>query len=191
MSTRDVSAIPGQELLPLWQRAASYSAFAHRHQLRKDGKTPYVAHVFRVALTVSQVFGHADEVTLSIAILHDTIEDTTTDYEDIAHLFGEEVARGVAFLTKNMALPEEEREKTYDAALARAPWQVKLIKLADVYDNLCDVETTSSDKLAKRKADAIEKAQRAIDLSRDDARANPVLARAVDLVSRLIVHAQK
>ena len=188
MSTRDQT--PGKELLPLWQKAASFAAFAHRHQLRKDGKTPYVAHVFRVALTVSQVFGHADQVTLSIAILHDTIEDTTTDFDDIADAFGQEVARGVALLTKNMALPEDERERTYDAALEGAPWQVKLIKLADVYDNLCDVETNPSEKVAKRKADAIDKAERAIALAREDAKKHEVLARAVDLVARLVAHAK-
>lgn len=182
---------PNLDLLPLWQKAASYAAFAHRHQLRKDGKTPYVAHVYRVALTVSQVFGHADQGTLAIALLHDTIEDTTTDYDDIAHLFGKDVALGVALLTKNMALPEEERETTYDAALAKAPWNVKLIKLADVYDNLCDVETNPSEKVASRKADAIDKARRAIELAKGDAKKHEVLARAVDLVERLVEHAEK
>lgn len=189
MTTRN-REIPGQELLPLWQKAASFAAFAHRHQLRKDGKTPYVAHVFRVALTVSQVFGHADQTTLAIALLHDTIEDTTTDFDDIASAFGSDVARGVALLTKNMALPEDEREETYDAALAKAPWQVKLIKLADVYDNLCDVETNPSEKVAKSKADAIEKARRAIELAKDDAKKHEELARGVDLVERLVKHAQ-
>ena len=190
MSDRNASEIPGQELLPLWLKAASYAAFAHRHQLRKDKKTPYVAHVFRVALTVSQVFGHADQTTLAVALLHDTIEDTTTDYEDISHFFGKEVAKGVALLTKNMALPEEEREATYDAALAKAPWQVKLIKLADVYDNLCDVETNPSEKVASRKADAIDKARRAIALAKDDAKKHEELARAVDLVARLVKFAE-
>jgi len=182
---------PNLELLPLWQKAASFAAHAHRHQLRKDGKTPYVAHVFRVSLTVSQIFGHADQVTLAIALLHDTIEDTTTDFEDIADKFGVEVAKGVALLTKNMALPEDEREPMYDAALAKAPWNVKLIKLADVYDNLCDVETNPSDKVAARKADAIDKARRAIALAKDDAKQHEILARAVDLVERLVKHAEK
>lgn len=190
MSHPNASEIPGQELLPLWQKAASYAAFAHRHQLRKDKKTPYVAHVFRVALTVSQVFGHADQTTLAIALLHDTIEDTTTDYDDISRFFGKEVAKGVALLTKNMALPEEERETTYDAALAKAPWQVKLIKLADVYDNLCDVETNPSEKVASSKGSAIDKARRAIELAKDDAKKHEELARAVDLVARLVKHAE-
>jgi guanosine-3',5'-bis(diphosphate) 3'-pyrophosphohydrolase len=40
--------------------AASFAARAHRAQVRKDGETPYVAHVFRVCLIVRHVFGIDD-----------------------------------------------------------------------------------------------------------------------------------
>ncbi len=89
----------------LFQEAAAFAARAHRHQLRKDGRTPYVSHVVRVALTVTQVFWCDDPVVLAAALLHDTIEDTTTDYDDLAERFGKEVADCVAALTKNMTLP--------------------------------------------------------------------------------------
>ena len=48
------------------------------------------------------------------------------------------VARYVAALTKDSRLPEEEREAAYCLGLSLAPWQVKVCKLADIYDNLQD-----------------------------------------------------
>ena len=60
---------------------------------------------------------------------------------------------------KDMRLPEDRREAEYDRALAAAPWQAKLIKLADVYDNLADCRE------AHHVAKAAEKAQRALVLA--------------------------
>ncbi len=122
----------------LWQPAASYAAWAHEHAYRKDGKTPYVAHTFRVAMTVRDVFGCDDEAALAGALLHDTIEDTPVDFDDIDKRFGREVAQIVAALTKDMRLVEPEREKAYDEQLMAAGWKAKLVKLADTYDNLSD-----------------------------------------------------
>jgi len=123
---------------PLVHRAVSFAARAHRHQLRKDGATPYVAHPVRVALTLLTIFGIDDEQTLAAAVLHDTIEDTTTDFDDLAAEFGPEVARYVAALTKDARLPEDERERVFFEVLDRSPWQVRGIKMADSYDNLLD-----------------------------------------------------
>lgn len=120
------------------QEAASFAARAHRHHLRKDGRTPYTAHPFRVCLVVRHVFGHDDPRILQVALLHDTIEDTTTDYDDLAERFGPEVAVWVSALTKDKSLPDSEREAKYIARLRAAPWQVRVCKLADVYDNLSD-----------------------------------------------------
>jgi len=118
--------------------AAAFAARAHRHQLRKDRETPYVSHPFRVCLVVRHVFGFDDPRILAAAILHDTIEDTATDCDDLIKAFGRDVARWVAALTKDMRLPENEREAAYVKAIAEADWQVKACKLADIYDNLSD-----------------------------------------------------
>jgi guanosine-3',5'-bis(diphosphate) 3'-pyrophosphohydrolase len=118
--------------------AASFAARAHRHQVRKDGQTPYAAHPFRVCLIVRHVFGIDDPDALSTALLHDTIEDTATDYDDLEKRFGARVASGVAALSKDTRLAEEEREEAYMATLAAAPPAVKIAKLADIYDNLSD-----------------------------------------------------
>jgi len=118
--------------------AVSFSARAHRHQLRKDGRTPYAAHTFRVCLVLRTVFGIDDPQVLTAALLHDTIEDTPTDFDELTETFGAEVAGWVAALTKDMRMEEHQREAEYRKVLAAAPWPVVVCKLADIYDNLTD-----------------------------------------------------
>lgn len=118
--------------------AIAFAARAHEGQRRKDGATPYVSHVFRVCLIVRHVFEVDDRTALMTAALHDTLEDTTTDFDDLAERFGADVASWVAMLSKDSRLPEPEREQSYQDILAGAPWQVKVCKLADMYDNLSD-----------------------------------------------------
>ena len=121
---------------PLWQEALSFAARAHNGQIRKDGQTPYVAHSARTAMTISCLFGETDERILAAALLHDAIEDCPVDFDDIHELFGREVADIVACLTKDMRMIEPEREQAYHDQLAAGPWEARLIKLADTYDNL-------------------------------------------------------
>ena len=130
------------QLTPLLA-ALSFAAQAHDGQYRKDGRTPYAAHPARVLLILRDLFGVTDPEVLTAAALHDTIEDTTTDWDELAEQFGERVAHFVALLTKDMRLPEPQREAAYRAALAAAPLPVQLCKLADVYDNVLDCEHLS------------------------------------------------
>jgi guanosine-3',5'-bis(diphosphate) 3'-pyrophosphohydrolase len=123
--------------------AASFAAWTHRHQLRKDGQTPYAAHPFRVCLVVRHVFSIDDPQVLTAALLHDTIEDTPTDYDEIAKRFGPDIAGWVAALTKDMRLEQDLREEEYHRVLASSPWQVVVCKLADIYDNLTDSKSLS------------------------------------------------
>jgi guanosine-3',5'-bis(diphosphate) 3'-pyrophosphohydrolase len=163
------------------QEAAAFASRAHRHQLRKDGRTPYVSHVVRVAFTVRHLFGCEDAVALTASLLHDTIEDTTTDYDDLSERFGPAVAECVAALTKNMALPESQRETEYDDRLARADWRARLIKLADVYDNFCDGANGDDGPDDKR----VARCKRAIGLAARD-RGRPEIDRAVRAVEELL-----
>ncbi|GJM18930.1 MAG: hypothetical protein DHS20C14_11430 [Phycisphaeraceae bacterium] len=161
----------------VWMRAAAFAAREHKGHLRKDGRTPYIAHVFRVAMIVSHQFGHDDESTLAAAILHDVIEDTPNDYDDISRRFGHDVADMVAALTKNMLLPEPEREKDYDQRLAKADWRARLIKLADVLDNATD----GAGKAGKLR----DKCRRAIALATPDAANHPETRAGIELVRAL------
>lgn len=143
----------------VWHKAVGLACRLHDGQMRKDEKTPYIAHPFRVAMIVRDLFGCDDATALAAALLHDAIEDTKADYEDVEACIGAEGARIVAVLTKDMRLPEEEREPAYDAGVRAAGWKAKLVKLADCYDNLTDVAERED---SKDPAKAIDKARRAI-----------------------------
>ena len=160
----------------LWREAAGFAARKHAGQFRKDKQTPYIAHPFRVAMTVRHTFGSEDPVAMAAALLHDVIEDTTADYDDLDQEFGREVADVVAALTKDMRMQEEARERVYDEQLSTAPWQAKLVKLADVYDNLVDCLDE------KMRSKAIKKAERAIACAGNE----PLLQPAVREVLKLI-----
>lgn len=152
--------------------AASFAARAHAGQLRKDRATPYAAHPFRVCLLLKHAFGQDDPELLAAALLHDTIEDTTTDHDDLSARFSPQVADWVAMLTKDSRLPEEMREQDYIATLSAAPWQVQVCKLADVYDNLLDSGSLPPARLEQM----LRKARRYLDAFRGAKEANVLKA---------------
>jgi hypothetical protein len=165
-----------------WQKAAAFAARAHEHHFRKDGETPYISHPARVAMTLSVVFGCNDPIALAAAFLHDTIEDSTTDYDDVEKHFGVVVADIVAALTKNMILPERLREKDYDQRLARADWRARLVKLGDVHDNYTDSITRGGKSPARTGG----KARRALALAEADCKEHPETRRACEAVRALL-----
>ncbi len=130
-------------------KAFQYALERHAGQLRKDNSTPYIVHPFRVFLWLADEAKIYDENVLSAAFLHDLIEDTSTDYDDIINEFNKEVADIVSVLTKDKALPEHVREKKYNEKLLNASWKAKVVKLADLYDNLCDMSNWDIDKREK------------------------------------------
>lgn len=177
------------DFFPAWQAAASFAARKHHGQLRKDGRTPYFAHVVRVAFTTSALFGCTDPAAIAAALAHDLIEDTTTDYEDLEDRFGTAVADMVVALTKNMSLPEPARERDYEARLAKADWRVRLVKLADAYDNVIDSDNDPKqhDNLPRRLGACV----RAVRLAQVDAKSHPETRRAIELVSALVKKYEK
>ncbi|WP_052639705.1 HD domain-containing protein [Zavarzinella formosa] len=156
--------------------AMSFAARAHRHQLRKDQVTPYVAHPFRVCFLVGTVFAVSDPVTLTAAVLHDTIEDTTTDHDDLSDKFGTEVADIVAALSKDTRQPHDAREEAYFKGIMAADDRVKIIKLADTLDNLIDSKHLPAGGQAK----TVAKANHLLELLETDASAS--LRRCCEIV---------
>src|SRR5687768_15829819 len=60
------------------RKAITKAAWAHRGQTRKDGKTPFIVHPFRVATIVSNYSD--DEDVIVAALLHDVLEDAPDEY---------------------------------------------------------------------------------------------------------------
>lgn len=116
--------------------AYDYAARRHRDQ-RRDGALaePYVNHVIEVAARVARS-PHADELAVLGALLHDIIEDTEGPAEEIARLFGADVAALVLEVTDDKALPKAERKARQVASSAGKSARAKRIKLADKAANL-------------------------------------------------------
>jgi len=130
--------------------AEEFARWKHQHQFRRDGFTPYVEHPRAVMSILRNEFEVHDIDTLAAGLLHDTIEDTATDYDEVAERFGKRVADYVAVLTKDKRLPEEKRERTYFAQLARAPLAARLCKIADSLHNVRDSDAAHRPKAVQK-----------------------------------------
>ena len=70
--------------------AYHFAAEAHQGQKRKTGE-PYISHPVSVADILADL--RLDPQTVMAALLHDVIEDTAVDYEQVRSEFGEAVAQ--------------------------------------------------------------------------------------------------
>ena len=120
--------------------AMSFAADKHRNQRRKNTeKTPYINHPIKVSTKIAEIGKVTDTVPLVAALLHDTLEDTDTSYEEIEAHFGKEIADVVSEVTDNKALPKVERKKLQVIKAPHKSHAAKLVKLADKLDNLSDL----------------------------------------------------
>jgi (p)ppGpp synthase/HD superfamily hydrolase len=160
-----IEALGGQDIpSPQVKRALEFVKEKHKHQLRKDCKTEYWHHLEQV-VNNSRFLGIKDEATICAGWLHDTIEDTNTDYDDLKEQFGAEVARTVAAVTKDKRLVEEDRENAYVAQLRAASWKAQVVKLCDIWANMADLPSGYSERT--RQIEQAEKKLRYFDAIRE------------------------
>ena len=82
----------------------------HDGQIRNgSGGMPYVKHPIAVAAMLEER-GYRDEV-LAAALLHDVVEDSDTDLDELREKFGEEVAGMVGALTDDESIEEYRQRK--------------------------------------------------------------------------------
>lgn len=81
-----------------------------------------------------------DPVVIIAALLHDTVEDTDTTFEEIETQFGTEVRNIVRELTDDKSLPKVERKRLQIENASKCSHKAKLIKLADKLYNLRDLQ---------------------------------------------------
>jgi hypothetical protein len=86
-----VQSPPPDADLEILRKAYIFSAVEHKGQLRSSGE-PYLVHPLGVAMILAEQ--KLDEVSVATGLLHDVLEDTPTTKEQLAALFGSEVARG-------------------------------------------------------------------------------------------------
>ncbi len=129
--------------LVLLARAADYAARQHIAQRRKGERAePYVNHLIEVAALLAEATGGDDVVLLMGGLLHDTLEDTDTTYEDLEQRFGAEVAALVAEVTDDKSLPKEERKRLQITKTPGKSRRAKLLKIADKTSNLRGLMTS-------------------------------------------------
>lgn len=119
--------------------ASAYHFAASRHvdQRRKgEAGEPYMNHLTEVAELVAMATDGSDVAVIVAAVLHDAVEDTDATPEEIAALFGDDVARLVAEVTDDKALPKAERKELQITHARHASDRAKLIKMADKISNL-------------------------------------------------------
>lgn len=129
--TNDVTAI---------LKAIHFAAGKHSVQRRKDiEKSPYINHLIEVAELLSRVGGVTDLITLQAAILHDTVEDTETSFEELEEHFGVEVRKVVANVTDDKKLPKDVRKQLQIEHAPNIPDRAKLVKIGDKISNVLGV----------------------------------------------------
>lgn len=121
-------------------KAMAFAADKHRFQTRKDtAGTPYINHPISVALTLMEIGNENDTDLLVAAVLHDTIEDTNTNPEEIQENFGLNVLNIVLEVTDDKNLPKEERKRQQVVQASKKSSAARKLKLADKICNVTDI----------------------------------------------------
>ena len=125
--------------IELVEKAYVYSAKAHQGQIRLSGE-PYLSHPLEVAYILTKM--KMDVTCIAAGFLHDTLEDTEAEPDEIRHLFGEETAKiveGVTKISKMQFTSRQQRqaENVRKMILAMSSdIRVILVKLADRLHNM-------------------------------------------------------
>ena len=94
--------------LALIEKGYKFALEAHKEQERQSGE-PYIIHPIAVACKLIE-FG-MDTPSVVAGLLHDVIEDTSYTYDEIAKLFGKEIANLTEGVTKLGKIPFSSREE--------------------------------------------------------------------------------
>ena len=117
--------------------ARNFAKKKHAGQLRKNGKTTTFSHLKDVVKNLKKM-KVTNKDTICAGWLHDTIEDTDTDFDIIKDRFGKNVADIVVSVTKDNRLPKKQREIKYTKDLRASNSKAKIVKIADILANVND-----------------------------------------------------
>ncbi|MCB0992028.1 MAG: bifunctional (p)ppGpp synthetase/guanosine-3',5'-bis(diphosphate) 3'-pyrophosphohydrolase, partial [Acidimicrobiales bacterium] len=143
----------------LIRRAWATANAAHGNQRRKSGE-PYILHPLSVAKVVADL--GLDDVSIAAALLHDAVEDTGLELDDVRSVFGEEVAHLVDGVTKLDQISFDTREAAQAATMRKMlvamanDLRVLIIKLADRLHNMSTIAALSPEKQARKARETLD-----------------------------------
>src|SRR6266576_1351220 len=155
----DVSAYNPDVDRELISRAFLFAADAHEGQQRRSGEE-FVLHPWGAAKICAQL--QLDDETIAAALLHDVVEDTDVELEDVRAEFGEEIAKLVEGVTKLTRVQFQSREQAeaenYRKLIIAMAEDVRviLIKLADRLHNLREIEYLGKQKQVQKAKETLE-----------------------------------
>ena len=150
LSTEEVETI---------KQAYEFAESMHKGQTRQSGED-YIVHPTTVACILAEM--HADTNTICAALLHDTLEDTKTTKEDIAHYFNQDVANLVDGVTKlakmNFSSKQEQNAANTRKIITgiRQDVRIIIIKLADRLHNMRTLQFKSESKQQENALETLE-----------------------------------
>ncbi|MGH7829882.1 MAG: HD domain-containing protein, partial [Candidatus Binatia bacterium] len=133
----------------LIRRGYDFSAKVHKGQKRLSGE-PFLVHPLAVAGIIADL--KLDVPSIVSGLLHDTVEDTLTDLEEIKSAFGGEIATLVDGVTKlsqvNFTSHEEKQAENFRKMILAMAKDIRviLIKLADRTHNMRTLSHMPEDK---------------------------------------------
>jgi GTP pyrophosphokinase len=140
-------------------RAFHFAAAAHEGQQRQSG-SDFIEHPVGAARICAEL--RLDEQTIAAALLHDVVEDTETDIDDVRAAFGDEIARLVEGVTKLTRISFQSREQAeaenYRKMIVAMSEDVRviLIKLADRLHNMRTIEYLGKQKQIQKAKETLE-----------------------------------
>ena len=143
----------------LIRRAYELADAAHKGQKRVSGED-YISHPLAVAKILTDL--QIDDITISAAILHDVVEDTTHTLDEMRERFGEEVAMLIDGVTKlgriQYKSKEEQQLESYRKMFLAMAKDIRviMIKLADRLHNMRTLKYMREDKQKRIARETIE-----------------------------------
>ena len=140
-------------------KAYEYAKEMHNGQMRQSGE-PYISHPLNVAYILTEM--HADRDTICAGLLHDTLEDTNTTKEDIAHEFNQNIANLVDGVTKisklNFSSKQDQNMANTRKIITGITEDVRIIiiKLADRLHNMRTLQFKSEFKQKENSMETME-----------------------------------
>ena len=128
------------DIQTIYQETIKFAAAKHHGQTVPGTNLPYIVHISNVAMEVMIAADYTSGFNLNfaiqVALLHDTLEDTSTTVDELTGVFGQNIATAVSALTKNNSLPQSEKMQDSLNRIKLLPKEVWAVKLADRITNL-------------------------------------------------------